>query len=320
GSTLFLGSKGKQEDICYFKEDYRDGYSYPKTSLTKCLCYNGDIALVAMTTKRLGGFMDQYDLKVAKSFSTYHSDDLLVTMNETIRTKTTLAPPGQEWRNLIAEIRVANSAVEAFVCTAYYDELWNREMFMCVYITMTMHVFNQPVHNSQIQLVIEGLKDKQYRGTHMVLECFPEITKDNTLAPFSTKKMRDDTVAAADYMARIGSSFFADFNEDKVYILYDKAEVKTGLEIPLWVLIAAGIVTLVSFCVWQLTHWLVGPPHTSSLYSIVRTQLAERSATPFPRLMRFKLPLMFEDVNLLPDKVENLPDETETLLENIKSE
>ncbi|KAK3818448.1 MAG: hypothetical protein J3Q66DRAFT_337665 [Benniella sp.] len=319
GVLYFMDRKPKENDICYILEDYREGYTYPKTSITKHVYYKGDIAVVAMTTTRLQGSMDEYDLEVANYFSTYHSDDLLLTMNETIRTKTMPAPPGQEQRNLMAEIRVANSTVEAFVCTVYYHEFMEMDWFLCVYITIAVHVFNQPVHNSQIQLLIERLKVTHHTGLHMALEYFPEITKDNKEAPISTKKLRNDTVVAADYMARIGSSFFADFGEMKAYILYNKAEIEAGLEIPLWVLIAAGIITLVSFCVWQLTQWLVGPPHTSSLYSIVRTQLEERSVTPFPRLMRFKLPLMFEDVNLLPDKVEHLPDETGTLPEDIKS-
>ncbi|KAK3818476.1 MAG: hypothetical protein J3Q66DRAFT_337723 [Benniella sp.] len=308
----------KTDDSFFFQERSRDGNNYPRTSITKYVYFNGDIAVAAMTTTRLPGVMDEDDLAVA--FSTYHSDDLLSTMNETIRTKTIPAPPGQEWQKMIAEIRVVNSTVDAFVCSIYYNEPSDEEQFLCVYVTMAMHVFKQPVHSNQIQLIIEKLKEKQYPCLHMVLEYFPEITKENKAVPISTMKLRDDTVVVADYMARIGSTFFADFRENKVYILYDKAEIEAGLEIPLWVLIAAGIIMLVSLCVWQLTQWLVGPPHTSSLYSIVRTQLEERSVTPFPRLMRFKLPLMFEDVNLLPDKVENLPDEIGTLPEDIKSE
>ncbi|KAK3818403.1 MAG: hypothetical protein J3Q66DRAFT_439500 [Benniella sp.] len=316
----------KANDFCSFKEDYRDNYEYVRTTITKCVRDNGDIAVVAMTATRLISYVAEFDSVAAKTYSTYHSDDLLSTMNKTIRTKAITAPPVQEPHNLMAEIRVANSTTEAFVCGVY--EKPDGDVSLCVYFTIAVHIFKQPVLNDQIQGAIDRLKRLvQFANYHMVLEYFPELTEDNTLAPISTKKMRNDTVAVADYMAQIGSSFFANFYEKKVYILYDKAEIETGLEIPLWVLIAAGIIMLVSFCLWQLTHWFVGPPHTSSLYSIVRTRLAETSGTPFPRLMRFKLPLTFEDVYLLPDQFENLPDETETLPdetgtlpEDIKSE
>ncbi|KAK3818451.1 MAG: hypothetical protein J3Q66DRAFT_429580 [Benniella sp.] len=329
GHLYFLdpnSSSSEEDDPCFFEENYRDDYKYLRTTTTKCIHDNGDISVVAMTTTRLSGFVNEFYSKAAKTFSTYHSDDLLSTMNETIRTKMRPVPPGQQLDNLKAEIRVANSTVDTFVCTV--QKVFREESFYCLYITITMQRFNQPVHNGIIQGVIERLKGLQLPSDHMVLEYFPDTTKDNTVAPISTKKMRDDTVAVADYMAQVGSSFIADFfGEKKVYILYDKAEIEAGLEIPLWVLIAAGIIMLVSFCIWQLTHWLVGPPHTSSLYSIIRKQLAETSGTPVPRLMRFKLPLMFEDVNLLPDQFENLPDDTETLPdetgtlpEDIKSE
>ncbi|KAK3818452.1 MAG: hypothetical protein J3Q66DRAFT_429584 [Benniella sp.] len=302
---------------------HRDFHMYPRTTITKCIHDNSDITVVAMTTTRFLARVDEYDSVAANYFSTYHSDDLLSTMKETITTKTIPAQPGQQSHNLMAEIRVANSTAEALVCEVIETSFG--DLSACVFFTITVHWFKQPVHNDIILVVIE--KIGMIPDYHMVLEYFPEFTKDDSIAPISTKKLRDDTVVVADYMARIGSSFFADFNEHKVYILYDKAEIEAGLEIPLWVLIAAGTIMLVSVCVWQLTQWLVGPPHTSSLYSIIRTRLAETSGTPVPRLMRFKLPLMFEDVNLLPDQVENLldetetlPDETGTLPEDIKSE
>ncbi|KAK3818483.1 MAG: hypothetical protein J3Q66DRAFT_429650, partial [Benniella sp.] len=312
----------KQSDYyCSFKEHYRNDYSgYVSTTITKCIHDNGDIAVIAMTTTRFIGFKAINDSVAADASSTYHSDDLLSTMIETIiRTETTPAPPGQQPpHNLMAEIRVANSTVDTFICTVY--ERFIKDYF-CVFVTITMHVFKQSVHKNDIlQGVIEKRKQTLFPNDHMVLEYFPDITKDNKKAPVSTKKMRSDTVAVADYMAKVGSSFHADFGTKKVYILYDKAKLEAGLEIPLWVLIAAGIIMLVSLCVWILTHWLVGPPHSSTLYSIIRKRLAEASGTPVPRLMRFKLPLMFEGVNLLPDKVEHLPDETGTLPEDIKSE
>ncbi|KAK3818402.1 MAG: hypothetical protein J3Q66DRAFT_368512 [Benniella sp.] len=305
-------------EACSVREDEQKS-PCPKTLIRKCVLHNGNITVLATTITRFIGTIDRYDSDAANYFSTYHSDDLLSTMNETIRTKTIPARPGQASQNLMAEIRVANSTVDSLVCMA---EGPDREEFVCVYITMTIHVFNQPVHN-QIQFLIERFEGSPYFTPHMILEYFP----DNMDALISTEKTRNDNVAVADYMARVGSSFFVDFKENKVYILYDKAELEAGLETPLWALIATGIITLVSLCVWQLTQWLVGPPHTSSLYSIIRTRLAETSGTPVPRLMRFKLPLMFEDVNLLPDQVENLrddtetlPDETGTLPEDFKSE
>ncbi|KAF9349331.1 hypothetical protein BGX34_001852 [Mortierella sp. NVP85] len=294
---------------CAFMEDL-DSRGYVSTTIAKCARDNGEIAVVAMTATRFSAEEYQVVDQIEETFSTYHSDDLLSTMSENIRTKALPAPPGQEPHDLVAEIRVVNSTAEAFICEVY-DVM---EGFLCVYYTIAMHIFKQSVPDDQIRATIERLKSSPLSSFyhHMGLEYFPELTKDNTLAPISTKKMRDDTVAAATYMAQIGSSFFADFGEDNVYVLYDKSEIEAGLEIPLWVLIAAGIITLVSLCVWQLTDWLVGPPHTSSLYSIVRTRLEERSGNPVPMLMRFKLPLIFEDVNLLPDQVEHLSDETRT--------
>ncbi|KAF9344521.1 hypothetical protein BGX34_005586, partial [Mortierella sp. NVP85] len=205
GSTS-VNWRGK--DSCHFQEDYRDDYKYVRTTITKCV-HDNDIAVVAMTATRLRSRLAEIDAETAKTFSTYHSDDLLSTMNETVRTNSALS--GQY--NL-AEIRVSNSTAEAFFCEMYAT--YGDPKVECVYFTITMHIFNQPVLNDQIREAIERWKRVvELAEYEMVLEYFPELTEDNTLAPISTKKMRDDNVEAAAYMAQIGSSFVANFGENK---------------------------------------------------------------------------------------------------------
>jgi hypothetical protein len=126
----------------------------------------------------------------------------------------------------------------------------------------------------------------------------------------SIEKMRNDTLAVADYMARLGSSLYANFLGMKLYVQYDIAKIKSGLEVPFWVLIVAGILLVVSLLSWQMTNWLIGSPYNSSLYSVIRARLSSRSNTSISKLMRFRFePLMFEDVKLLPDHVERSSNE-----------
>jgi len=312
------------DSVCRFLEDDRSIYpgvisdgvtTYPRTSTTKCFHDDANITVAAMTTTRIVGKMAAFDSMIAEFYSTYNKDDLLSTMTESIRTTRIPSLPGQPSQNITAqmwaELWVTDSTIDIFVCAKGGQ---SSETFECVYITITMYRFNQTISNATLQ----AIKSKRYgdsnHSAYMILEYAPDITGNNTVAPISTEKIRKDNIAVADYMARLGSNYYADFDEGNLYIEYDKAKLEFGLDVPLWVLLAAGFITLVSFCVWQLTYWLVGLPHISSLYTIIRTQMGSMSTTPIPRLMRFRYqPLMFEDTRILPDQVEHLSSEAQLL-------
>ncbi|KAK3818406.1 MAG: hypothetical protein J3Q66DRAFT_368516 [Benniella sp.] len=149
GILFFLDPSSKPGDYCSFEEHNRDDYRYVRTTIKKCIQKNGDISVVTMTTTRLFGSEVSYDHYVAEVFSTYHSDDLLSTMSDTIRTRMVPAPPSSQPYIVMAEIRVANSTVDAFVCTVQVRRF--DDAFFCLYVTTTMHRFKQPVHNDIIQ-------------------------------------------------------------------------------------------------------------------------------------------------------------------------
>ncbi|KAF9354879.1 hypothetical protein BGX34_010771 [Mortierella sp. NVP85] len=154
----------------------------------------------------------------------------------------------------------------------------------------------------------------------MTLEAFTGAPEENgssdSAIPASIEKMRNDTADVVDYMAKLGYNYYAHFVEfnGSLYIEYNVEDIKPGLEIPFRVLIVAGIIVILSSLLWLLTYLLVGKPHDSSLYSIIRARLSSRSNTPIPKLMRFKYePLMFEDIQLLPDHDDRLPEKAELL-------
>ncbi|KAF9344529.1 hypothetical protein BGX34_005583, partial [Mortierella sp. NVP85] len=140
-------SDWKVNDVCSFQEEDQDDFKYVRTTIAKCVNDNGYIAVIAMTATRLLSYKNDFDAVAAKTYSTYHSDDLLSTMNETIRTKVIPAPLVQDPHSLMAEIRVSNSTAEVFVCEVYALG----EGFQCIYFTIAVHIFNQPVLNDQIR-------------------------------------------------------------------------------------------------------------------------------------------------------------------------
>jgi len=84
----------------------------------------------------------------------------------------------------------------------------------------------------------------------MTIDHSGKVLKDATLAPISIENMKNDTMAVTNYMARLGYGYSADPEKGKRYTHYDVADLVSGLEVPLWVPIVAGIIMLASLLTW----------------------------------------------------------------------
>jgi len=332
---------------CTLEEYYRpffgvtDGSgitAYPGTATTKCFFNNTekmDITTVTLTSTRFHtGWSDShYPAEFVRTNFVNESDDLLLAMEETVKiTNVTYIPDGSSTQNsteinvdVWAEVGVTNSTIDIYVCGTSYH-VSHHSNIECLYGTIRVLPIKLPDDDilKNNRTTYTPTDSSGLKSNYMNLE-YLSNNKDGTLSPISTNKMRSDTVNLTNYMAGLGYNFYADFDGDgdhngTIYIQYEIRKIKQGLEVPLWVLVVAGILLLIGFSVWQLTDWLIGSPYTSSLYTIVRKRLMSYTNTSIPRLMRFQFqPLMFEDVKLLSDEIELLPaDGSQPLLEEDK--
>jgi hypothetical protein len=316
------GPKGEDTAVCFHVEDYRtrspkdvanDIIAFPRTSTTKCFHNNGNITALAITTTRFTQSSDTYNYTCVSTIFADKSDDLLLGMKEAINT--TALPADSQPQNGTStawiELRVDNSSIDIYICgsSVPLDGDVVLTKFECVYSTISVLHFTQQL-DDQLSQALEGRKfkgDVPAATTYMTLDHSTKIIGNKKAAPISIEKMRNDTTAVTQYMAELGYNYYADFDSGKLYIQYRISNLNLGLEVPIWVLVVATIILLISLVIWQATEWLVGEPHTCSLYSTIHAQLASRSNHPIPRLMRFRFqPLMLEDVPLFPDPVERL--------------
>ena len=284
-------------------DTYNGIAGFPRTSTTKCPRSTGHITTMAMTTTRLVLCGDAYNPDFVETFFANKSDKLLLSMKNTITadkvSPSLQSPKAQLW----IELRVDNTTIDVYVCAK------SQLVYECVYGVINILHIRQTPNKSILEKFgatdISSIDDNVHMTTYMSLEYAPKV-KNGKPDPISTEKLRKDTLAATDYMARLGYNYYVDFAERKLYVQYDVAELKSGVEAPLWVLVFAAILAVVCLLVWLLTHWLIGAPYTSSLYSILWTRIASRSNTPIPSLMPFHFqPLMLRDVKLLPDNMEH---------------
>jgi hypothetical protein len=193
-----------------------------------------------------------------------------------------------------------NSSVDILAC-AYDNYQLSRASsdrnVECVYYILHAFVVTQPLNPKIMEAA--RIFNNSGQGAFMTLDHVPVHT------PISLEKLRNDTAAASHYMARLGTNLYVDYYEAKFYAEYEVVEIRSGLEVPLWVLVVSGIILIVSLILWQLTDRIIASPYRSSLYKIVAKRITSQTGTPV--LLRAKLephePLELEGVELLPGEV-----------------
>lgn len=297
---------------------------FPRTLTTKCFfntTNTTEMAVITTTTSRITYNEEGYNPTLVATLITDKSNELLLAMNESTKVTTLPGQPHNTSVNMWIELRMAGSDIDIYACAILRRGRRYRDgKSGCFYGTIRVLRFRQPpneriLNEMKAHRGYEGFSHN-YISTYMTLEHSLDLISNRTLTSpsFSTETMKKDTVDVTDYMARLGFNFYADFYGEILYIEYDIALREAGVEVPLWVLVVTGILMFVCLCVWYLTWVIVEEPYTSSLYSIIRTQMVYKSHDPIPRLMRFNhRPLMFEGIHLLPDEIKPTPKETSGL-------
>ncbi|KAK3824842.1 MAG: hypothetical protein J3Q66DRAFT_395893 [Benniella sp.] len=260
---------------------------FPKTSTTKCFHDDGNVTAIAITTIRLAQLTTQYDYNSVNTMFTNNSDELLVSMKETFKNTTMpeITDPAQIETSMVGvELRVVNSTIDIYACGTSLHLAGDRNVintFECTYSTIRVLHFTQQL-DDDIRKARRG-KDFTNRNhsaafTYMTIDHSGKVLKNATLAPISIEKM-NDTMTVANYMARLDTAI-------SLTLKRGNSTSTTMLQISCRV--------------------------SSSLYNILRHRIASVSSPSIPRLMRFRFqPLMFEDVKLLPDQVEDLSEDVD---------
>ncbi|KAF9357851.1 hypothetical protein BGX34_009201 [Mortierella sp. NVP85] len=336
-SYQIVNAQSQNFSDCYLYESYRhrgpldmshDVTAFPKTSTTKCFHDNGGITALSVTTTRFAHLDPSYDFESVDKIFANESNELLLSMNETLANMTMTTDPGQS-QNVTSfawvELRLTNSTVDLYACgTSVGLSLGESKpaeeeivsTYECIYAIISVVQFTKEVDGDirkargDKSFVTTRSSDTETTITNYITLEYPPTIKGSKAAPISIKNMTEDNLSVVDYMARLGYNFYADFADEKLYVMYNYADVLTGLEVPFWVLVIAGIILIISFAIWQYTFWLLSTPHNSSVYSIIRNRIAAKSNTQVPKLMRFQFePLMFEGVKLLPEHIESFPED-----------
>ncbi|KAF9343462.1 hypothetical protein BGX34_006729, partial [Mortierella sp. NVP85] len=180
---------------------------------------DGDMAVVSLTSTRFTFRDKEYNTNLTSKIFAETSDELLLAMNESFKTKT--IPPSNKSVELWTEVRAMNSSVDILACSydsyKHNSDPTNRNV-ECVYHIINVFIVSQPFN----QKIKEAAKFPKwyYQGTFMILDHLPAI-QNGIHTPISLVKLRNDMAAVSDYMARLGTNVYMDYGEEKFYAEYE---------------------------------------------------------------------------------------------------
>ncbi|KAK3821536.1 MAG: hypothetical protein J3Q66DRAFT_333557 [Benniella sp.] len=252
-----------------------------------------------MTSTRFTFSDGVFDVLKAKALFADQSDDLLQSMQETFKAKNIGTNRTVE---LWAEVRVMNASVDALACSLdQFNSLYGqvkKQMLECVYVNINVMVVKQPL-NSNIQGKRTKVDfQKPFYSTYMTMEYVMGIDNGKT-SPISLARLRSDAAEVNHYMARLGYNFYAEFDDEKLYVEYNISDMKLGFKIPLWILLLIAVLLIAGVLLW-LAETRVGSPYNSSLYPVIVKQVLSDGDKSTSRLVKVEFnPLKFDNIPVL---------------------
>lgn len=279
------------------KPKWFDGVSsHPMTIATKCPTRNGTTIVLSASTTRFSTFKDN-SLSKVMSYIFGHKDELIQAME--LHENTSLLSPTA----LVVELKVVNTAIDVLACYSYNV---THHMYICVYASFNAIALNPQLLDFQLTTIIDE-SDYPVATNMFTIYHIPEMRNGDVYIP--VLRTKNASLEVVRFFARLGQNFYMDWSNRSLYVLYDTFDVKLGVDAPKWLTTLVVIIMALSFLIWFLTILLLDGKYGDSLYGIISTQMATRTGTKAPMLMKFKFdPPEFEGVPLVKDDKEDIPD------------
>ncbi|KAF9570129.1 hypothetical protein EC968_002147 [Mortierella alpina] len=264
----------------------------PKTSVTQCVFPTGEISVLSSTSVPFFVSPVTKFRSIANAvFAEY--DGLLQAMEVSINSTTPTTNS-----TLFLELTSHDSFIEAVFCFSYGNPAIS---LSCVYNHINTFLIGQKEVDTLFTKARGGkpFPDPPVASIAMTIEHVPALLS-GVPQPISISGMKNATFESAHFMALLGYNFYADYDEEQLYVLFDTMDPHHGFKIPDWLLISMTTTMVVCLALWGATKVLLNARYTSSLYKVVATQLSPQIGVSAPMLMRSRFkPFEFEHITVV---------------------
>ncbi|KAF9987139.1 hypothetical protein BGZ75_001012 [Mortierella antarctica] len=265
----------------------------PTTLVTKCVFPTGEISVLSASVVPF--FVSPATTFRSVAASVFEEqDDLLQAMEVSINSTTATTNS-----TLFMELTSQDSSIEVVFCFAYG---YPTTSLSCMYSNFNLLIVKQQGMDSPIAKARGGKPLPYPPSTSLAMAMEHVLVLHNGVPqPISMPTMKNATFEAAHYMASLGHNFYADYNEEQLYVLFDTMDPHQGFKVPDWLLISITATMAVCLCLWGAAKFLLDARYTSSLYKVVATQLSPQMGMSAPMLMQSSFePFEFEHIPVVP--------------------
>ncbi|KAF9205478.1 hypothetical protein BGZ49_003967 [Haplosporangium sp. Z 27] len=273
---------------------YIDGLtSPPRTSATSCMLPGGGLLASSLTTIK-------FFVSEVRNFR-HITSPMFKVDTELVQAMATLAAKATNKTCLFSELRYSNTSIEVLEClsTTYGNATVS---LTCSYSSANVIFVSQLEVDPAILAARGGslLTRNGDPNTVMVVSHIPTVT-DTGVQQLSIPEAKNASLAAVEYIAKLGANVYMNWDASKFYVIYDTFDTELGLEIPrvLSGIVLATMVFCAGFCL--LTQYFLDPIYTGSLYKVMSIQMAPKSNS-FAAMIRWSTTYSngFDEINNTP--------------------
>ncbi|KAF9436483.1 hypothetical protein BGZ76_003810 [Entomortierella beljakovae] len=250
--------------------------STPTTFITKCVLPSYEVVTLSSTLIKIAANSTQNLIALTPMFKT---NELGIAMIKSLKKMNATKPA------IYSEVTIGKTSLEVISCIPLFADGGNLLYITCTYssamaIVTASQQINQRISKARGNDIPEIAKTA---SVSMILNHTPNVNVSGT-QQLSVPEAIEATSTTAHYFASLGQNFDTAWNESKLHVVYDISYIKAGFEVPLWLCIILPTLTLIctGFCV--LTHYILDPVYTGSLYKVMSLQLAPRSRSFAPMI------------------------------------
>ncbi|KAF9359176.1 hypothetical protein BGX26_012951 [Mortierella sp. AD094] len=283
----------------------------PTTLSTKYALQDGRIVVLSLSTVRFAAESPyKFRMETVQAFD--EQDELLVAIGASMSNPKNITNAA-----IWAELRVKDHSVDIVMCSPGNVTL--DIPTSCVYSIADTFIVEKQDTNTLISNARGGRPIDPFSDTPtiaMTIQHIPDLI-NGVPARVSLSDLRNATASASDFMASLGQNFYTDYDNSMLYTLYDTSETTRGFDVPVWLI--ASVIAIAASCLalWISTWFLLDAQHTSSLYKVIAIQVAEKTDSTAPMLMKSKIkPLGFEGIPVVQDGEEHELEEDDSTSKN----
>ncbi|KAF9351652.1 hypothetical protein BGX26_010383 [Mortierella sp. AD094] len=259
--------------------------SAPGTSITKCVFPNGIVSVLSTSSIRFMSTSFQQFQNVSAAILSEH-DELTQAMEVAMDRSAKDPIPA-----VLAEIKIVDNSIDMLMCYSANSTEISTLVQMCEYRTVQLIVTTK----QDINPIIYHARGSSPLSSGFIYNLVTRITHIPTVfngtqvptLPISFRVLKSSTLELSHYMTALGQNVYVDWEQQRLFVMFDTWDILEGLNVPLWLMVLFGAIMIACLVLW-IHVWLKFKKHRGSLYHNITQQVSDRVDCKAPMLMPFK--------------------------------